>query len=181
MTKNITSAYVLRAALLLAVVFIAGISQSQAQQMRFTIEDVQASYRVGEPILLTWRITNGSTRPFSVLAAMQTPARLDFDPIMVKISRLADSDSLPGMVFSLTGARDAVHKVLCELMPGASLSQQFDLSMFADLFGVRLKPGQYQLRAEYDLGRTVILSDEERLRSFTESLAAPTVVITITP
>lgn len=121
-----------------------------ALPLRFSLESDRSAYRIGEPIMLRWRMTNVSQHRLDMLEAIETPGRSDYDAVSLTIGQLTPLGLRRATPIALTGKRSAAQKRVRALQPGASVARSFDLALFASFNGVTLKPGRYSLRAEFD-------------------------------
>jgi hypothetical protein len=178
---SIISKKILALVAVMPALFSMKMAQSAVLDVSFTLDSLQPSYRADGPVVLNWRLTNHSSRSLLILSAMQTPDRQDFDPITLTLTRSGSASADSVSVINLMGKRTSAQRVLSELAPGASVTQSFDLKMFAAYYGVRLVPGLYRLSAQYDLGHSGILAQSERAQAFTDAATASPIVIRIVP
>jgi hypothetical protein len=149
--------------------------------MHFSIESSGSAYHAGQAVILHWRLSNHGARALWILGAMESPGRRDFDPISLSIQRLTPGAGAAVAVLTLMGKRSAARRVLYRLAPGDSHVESFDLSMFAEYYAIRLSPGDYRLNAQYDLGGSGILADDERAGAWTRRVAAAPLLLHIIP
>jgi hypothetical protein len=149
--------------------------------LRFTLVNVQPAYRVGDPVMLDWRLTNQGERPLLVLVAMATPGRIDYDAINVTLVPAGMPQSGPRIEIGLAGMRTASARSMKLLAPGESITQSFDLALFAKDQGTPIKPGHYRMMASYELGPTGVVGQSERPQAYLGRVDAPPVDLTILP
>jgi hypothetical protein len=119
-----------------------GLAQSD---MQFSITAEKESFRADGPMPMRWKLHNGTTQTWSVLAYFETPASRHFDAVRLHFT----SDGMTNrLTIPLVGRRSAARPHTAALQPGEALEQRFDLQEFAPA----LAPGVYRVEAEYELG-----------------------------
>ncbi len=167
-----------RALILLAALAVpAGMRAASAQFVTFDVVAGAGDMTAGGPVMLAWRLHNLSDHPVIVLAGMESPGRLDFDPVTLDL-RTASGDH---RIIALMGKRSAVQPVLRTLRPGERLEQPFNLTEFAAMNGVNLTPGAITLRAVYQFRDKDLVPAAQQPMAMTDRLSAPPLRIILRP
>jgi hypothetical protein len=120
-------------------------------QMTFSLTSSRSEYRSGEPVKLTWKLTNGANNTW-FLYRKSIPA--GYQQISLKIEGPSGTKTFPAG----GGATAASMVSMCWLGPGSAIEGSFDLSESANLSGYPLPPGRYRVAATFDHSRARWLS-----------------------
>ena len=115
-------------------------------------------YKRNEPVLLTWRLTNHSTKGVLVLSHYATTEGKHFDNLTLDIVRSGNHQTwrLP-----LLGARKAVAKVACLLKPSETLRHEINLTAWLNQHHVNLGLGRFEIALIYQ-----VASNESAMRDW---------------
>jgi hypothetical protein len=115
-------------------------------QMTFELKSGKSVYLASEPVKLTWRLHNDSTQPWIVLSHYSGSGGKDYDQITLRIDGPGGRRSLAS-----ASARTASVLSVCRLLPDKTLENELNLSAWTKEAGYILRPGDYTIRATYEV------------------------------
>jgi hypothetical protein len=167
-----------RAVILLTALILPAIGRTAgAPDVRFELHATGTDFPAGGPVILRWSLDNRSSQPVAVLAGVESPARMDADPITLDIQIAGGRHR----TVALIGKRTASSPVVRILAPGERLDQDFDLTAFAAINGVVLETGEITVRATYDSADPASLPEAVRPFALVGRLTAPPLRMTLRP
>lgn len=115
-------------------------------QMTFSLTSDKKEYRSGNPILFTWKLTNGTERTWLVYVE-HIPA--GYDQITLRIEGPSGVRSI--IPASLESAASTI--AACWLSPGRTLQGTFELTQWAAQFHYPMPPGRYTISGVFEHSR----------------------------
>src|SRR5438876_1235100 len=132
------------------VLMLSGCHPAPAQ-MSLELRSGQQTYAAGQPIPLTWRLSNHTQDVWIVLSHYATPGENQYDQVQLRIDGPTGNRTL-----YLSGERGASNLVACRLLPGRFLENHFDLARWAKALSYTLQPGAYSIVANYRADAEII-------------------------